>query len=249
MASGNVHEQSGTSSHAGSMEYEVGHSSDDRMLDEGVGDEGSRAGLAASVNRGLYAYSGSGGCVSGTGSGGEERTGNGNDDGGHKRPHPDGLPDGLAVRRSRRGVKRFRLRGKSLYCTYPRNMVSLERIGQNVERFFEGLGIDFYVVCDENHSDGGAHRHIFVQLRTAADITGANTLDILVSEYDGDPGKHGNYQVAKSMRNVVRYMAEKFGMIQYRHPRTQLCWCPGDFGLVAERSCWNCGKIIRSWKY
>lgn len=95
-------------------------------------------------------------------------------------------------------TRRFRLRTKSLYLTYPQCSVTPETCMREILLYFAQNELEWAVVGTEKHQDGSDHLHCAIKLKIAYETYHADCLDLLV-------GKHGNYQSARNLPKVVQY--------------------------------------------
>lgn len=93
---------------------------------------------------------------------------------------------------SQNGPKR--LKAKGWFLTYPKCPLLKEEALQILDRRF---AITEYVICEEQHKDGSPHLHAFIKL--------ADRVYFKSDRFDLD-GYHGEYQIAKSFKAVVRYV-------------------------------------------
>jgi len=95
--------------------------------------------------------------------------------------------------------RKFRINAKNLFLTWPKNdMDPAEVMNKLIERFTLE-NVSYVCVSEEKHADGTPHIHAVVCLKEKTDIKNANDLDSV-------GGKHGNYQAAKKVRDVVQYV-------------------------------------------
>lgn len=87
-----------------------------------------------------------------------------------------------------------RIYAKGWFLTWPKCPIGKEACLAELEDKFE---IKEYVICEEEHKDQSLHLHAFVKLAKRVYFK-SNLFDI--------QGYHGEYQVAKSWRAVVRYV-------------------------------------------
>lgn len=86
------------------------------------------------------------------------------------------------------------IRAKGWFLTWPKCPIGKEAALAELQDKFE---IKEYVICEEEHKDQTLHLHAFVKLSKRVYFR-ANLFDI--------QGYHGEYQVAKSWKAVVRYV-------------------------------------------
>jgi hypothetical protein len=94
----------------------------------------------------------------------------------------------------------FRLQGKNLFLTYPQCDTSKEQVLDNIYTEF-GNDVAWAIVCEESHVDGQPHIHAIIRLHVQNNRRGMDYLDKLT-------GKHGNYQLARSLRKVAKYVVK-----------------------------------------
>jgi len=100
-----------------------------------------------------------------------------------------------------------------LYLTYPQNAARKHEVLQNALRMCSEIERPprFVVVSEEAHADGSPHLHAVIALQQKAHLRGALGL----SRLDGIGGKHGDYQVVKSLRAVVTYIIKDGNYITF----------------------------------
>lgn len=101
-------------------------------------------------------------------------------------------------------TKQFRLRGKKLFLTYPQLNSSIEFIKEEaLEQLKKKIKhIEYYLIGEEKHEDGGVHIHCFFELKTSFDTSNVNYLDL---QFEGIE-YHGNYQVGKRKNSLIEYI-------------------------------------------
>lgn len=96
--------------------------------------------------------------------------------------------------------KRFRMQGKNFILTFPQcdttKEVACERLESKWKDDMKG-----YVVCEEKHEDGSPHLHVFLQFKEKKNVCKQD-------EFDFIGGKHGDYQVAKSVSGSIKYVTK-----------------------------------------
>lgn len=98
------------------------------------------------------------------------------------------------------GKKRFRMQGKNYILTFPQCDVKKEVAADRIRSQW-GDEVAGYVVCEEQHKDGTPHLHVFLQFREKKTFCKEDCFDFI-------GGKHGNYQVARSVRGSVEYVTK-----------------------------------------
>jgi len=98
------------------------------------------------------------------------------------------------------GRRPFRLQGKNFIVTWPQCSETKEVVLERILEFF-GDTLEFAVVSHENHADGSPHLHAAIALNRKKHYRIPTCFDSLANS-------HGNYQVAKSLRASVKYVAK-----------------------------------------
>lgn len=109
--------------------------------------------------------------------------------------------------RSNEKPSKFRLDSKSFFLTYPRLDISKEAALQALQLKLAGKPITGAVVCRELHQDGTPHIHAYVLLESRFNCKNVNFWDI--------NGHHGNYQVARDINAVAKYIKKDGDYIEY----------------------------------
>lgn len=95
---------------------------------------------------------------------------------------------------------RFRLQGKNFSITFPQCDVKKEVASERIEQEFKD-SMKGYVVCEENHKDGTPHLHVYLSFHDKKTFCKTDCFDFI-------GGKHGNYQVTKSVKKWVEYVTK-----------------------------------------
>lgn len=93
--------------------------------------------------------------------------------------------------------KKFRLKAKKLFLTYPRCDFTKQKIHDELQK---KVGIQDYYIVQEEHKDGGQHIHAFLELIDKPDIRNCRFFDI--------DGHHPN--IMKASRNIIHNYMKKF---------------------------------------
>ena len=93
--------------------------------------------------------------------------------------------------------KRFRLQGKNFTITFPQCDVKKEVAVERIEQKY-GSDLKGYLVCEEDHKDGTPHLHVYLSFHQKRTFCTTDCFDFI-------GGKHGNYQVTKSVKAWVEY--------------------------------------------
>ncbi len=91
------------------------------------------------------------------------------------------------------------VKGLTWFLTYPQCPVSKEQVMDVLWAF---RPCKWAVVAEEKHADGSPHLHVVVRFITQLVTRDCNWADGLTY------GFHGNYQTARSMRDVLRYVVK-----------------------------------------
>ena len=75
-----------------------------------------------------------------------------------------------------KGKKQFRLRVKKLFLTYPQLDKNIEFLKEEVLSKLKLKHIEYYLIGEEKHEDGGIHIHCFFELKTSFDTMNVNYL-------------------------------------------------------------------------
>lgn len=92
----------------------------------------------------------------------------------------------------------FRLQAKTLFLTYPQCNTHKEVA---LQRIIEHWNVDWACVAAELHSDGEPHLHAAVCLKEKLTTRDASFADFVADQ-------HGNYQAARSKKNVLKYITK-----------------------------------------
>lgn len=98
------------------------------------------------------------------------------------------------------GRRKLRINAKNLFLTYPKNDLDAGEVMNRIVDHFGMENISYICVGQEEHADKTLHLHACVCLKEKCDIQNATA----VLEQWG--GKNGNYQSARSVRDVITYV-------------------------------------------
>jgi len=108
-------------------------------------------------------------------------------------------------KRSTGQKKKYRLRGKNIFLTFPQCSTSKEQVSKNLETFMVErskhstsplLGA---IVAQEKHADGKDHLHIALFFKERYESTNPKCFDFLT-------GQHGSYEVMRSVAASIEYL-------------------------------------------
>ncbi len=97
-------------------------------------------------------------------------------------------------------AKGFRLNAKSLFLTYPKCTMDLRGVFVTLANRLQKYKALDWVFRRELHEDGSPHVHVYLRFQRKVNITNASFLDLGNGEF------HGNYQAAKSEKDVLEYV-------------------------------------------
>ncbi len=109
-------------------------------------------------------------------------------------------------------ASKFSLRGTSFFFTWPQSgETTKEDVEEGLKKLFKDKML-WYCIGVEMHVDGSPHLHACIQLKVGArrrfqGLVGTTKLDAII-------GKHGNYQVPRSIFDVMRYVVKGGDVLQ-----------------------------------
>jgi len=109
--------------------------------------------------------------------------------------------------RSAEKPSKFQINSRSFFLTYPKLDLSKEEALHLLQLKLAGKPITGAVVCRELHEDGSPHIHAYILLETRFNCRNKNFWDL--------NGHHGNYQMAKSIEAVSKYIKKDGDFIEY----------------------------------
>lgn len=112
-------------------------------------------------------------------------------------PEDETLEAPRPIEKPRSEKKGFRMAGKNFTITFPQCDVKKEIAVGRIEQKY-GSELKGYLVCEEDHKDGTPHLHVFLQFDKRKNFKAPDCFDFI-------GGKHGNYQVTKSVKAWVEY--------------------------------------------
>lgn len=93
-----------------------------------------------------------------------------------------------------------RTRSTKLFFTFPQCELTKEQLLANAKKVF-AANLEFITIALENHEDGTPHLHAFIHLKDAKNYS-FKVLDTLT-------GKRGNYQPARVVSDVLKYITKE----------------------------------------
>lgn len=109
------------------------------------------------------------------------------------------------------GPRRFKLRCKQLFVTFPQCQTPKETVMDNIKVFFSNLPhkLEQAMVVRELHEDGQPHLHALIILDRVFETRDPHKLDRLSKGEDGQC-KHGNYDTVRhGIRAAVEYLTKE----------------------------------------
>lgn len=95
-----------------------------------------------------------------------------------------------------------RINRKNLALTYPRCPIDKDDMLLHLRSCFASdTEINYLIVCQEQHADGGFHLHAFIQLKMAINLKTMDRFDYKL----GDVVYHANIEEANSVKNWIMY--------------------------------------------
>lgn len=113
-------------------------------------------------------------------------------------PYVETLEPATEKRKSEK--KRFQMRGKQYILTFPQCAEKKEVAAERIQQKY-GDSLKGYVVCEEAHKDGTPHLHVFLTFHKQLSVSSPDYFDFI-------GGKHGSYEVARSVRGSVEYVTK-----------------------------------------
>jgi len=102
---------------------------------------------------------------------------------------------------------KFRIDSKSWFLTYPKLDLSKEMALQLLILKLSGKTVQGAVVCRELHEDGSPHIHAYILLEKQICCRDVHFWDIA--------GHHGNYQKARNIKAVAKYIRKDGDFVEY----------------------------------
>ena len=104
----------------------------------------------------------------------------------------------------------FRIESKSWFLTYPKCPMTKEEV--HALLLGKGRAIRGGVIARELHEDGTPHIHVYLLLAKAFSTRNSKCWDLA--------GYHGNYQKARSLDAVIKYISKDGDILQFG----DICW-------------------------
>jgi len=95
-------------------------------------------------------------------------------------------------------TKKVRIRSKKFFLTFPQNDVSKEEALNRLKEKFED-NIKWILIAQEKHKDGEKHLHIGIEFYETVNVQRSEFWDFIT-------GKHGSYQVMRSVEGTIKYL-------------------------------------------
>lgn len=107
---------------------------------------------------------------------------------------------GSSQRQEKTSKKKFQLKAKRLFLTFPQCSVTKEQAQERLlSKFPEEL--TWYIIAEEAHADGTPHLHLALEFKQEFSTRKTEFFDFV-------GGKHGNYQAMKNQRKCVQYVVK-----------------------------------------
>ncbi len=110
-------------------------------------------------------------------------------------------------KRQKVGSKNFRVQAKKFFLTYPKNETTSEVAMKAILTKFPKL--KWCIVAQEAHKDETHHLHVALWLNSTVDYRNRDYWDFVT-------GKKGNYQVARDIVRVVKYVTKENKYLCYQ---------------------------------
>lgn len=114
-----------------------------------------------------------------------------------EKPAPTERPTEKGPKDKKKKPKRFRMQGKNFTLTYPQCATKKEVAASIIDDNW-GDELSGYLVAEEDHKDGTPHLHAYLQFKEKKTFCRSDCFDVI-------GGKHGSYEVTKSIRRWVTY--------------------------------------------
>lgn len=95
-----------------------------------------------------------------------------------------------------------RISRKNFALTYPRCPISKEDMLLHIKSLFNDAEINYLLVCQELHADGGLHLHAFLQLKYTVNLKDMHKFDFNL----GNVNYHCEIEECKSITNWINYV-------------------------------------------
>lgn len=125
----------------------------------------------------------------------------------------------LMTQKDKTNIKRFRMRTKKLFLTYPQvpNVADIE------EQFVRVLKDKFkntfmkYFICKEEHKDGNPHIHAYLEFSCTQEIPSREKLHVEIIESDGKIKLcEGKYEAVRNSGKTLEYITKDCDEGDYR---------------------------------
>lgn len=109
---------------------------------------------------------------------------------------------------------KFRLNCKNVFLTWPHCDKEPTEVYEAIVAKFTLADLKYVCVAKEQHKDGTPHIHVAITFNSKCDIRSSSTLDDLV-------GQHGNYQSARNIIDVIKYIKKDNVFIEHGEQPTK----------------------------
>jgi len=103
----------------------------------------------------------------------------------------------------------WRFQASNLFLTYPQNETPPQTAMDNLKLKFADK-LDWAVVAQEPHKDQANHLHLLIKLKAKERYRSSNQADL-----DTLAGAHGNYQTARNITDVLKYVTKHGNYVQF----------------------------------
>lgn len=123
------------------------------------------------------------------------------------------------TKKDKTNIKRFRMRTKKLFLTYPQvpNVVNIE------EQFVRVLKDKFkntvmkYFICKEKHKDDNPHIHVYLEFSCTQEIPSREKLHVEIIELNGKIKLcEGKYEAVRNSGKTLEYITKDCDESDYR---------------------------------
>ncbi len=109
-------------------------------------------------------------------------------------------------------ASKFNLRGSAFFFTWPQSgETTKEEVAEGLETLF-GDKMQWYCIGAETHENGDPHLHACVKLKVGQRVQFSGIRGM--TKLDRVTGKHGNYQVPRSIFDVMKYVGKTGNVLE-----------------------------------
>jgi hypothetical protein len=110
-------------------------------------------------------------------------------------------------------TKRFRIRSKKFFLTYPQ-VPDVENIEEQFIKAFEnifGTNNMKYFLCKEKHKDGNPHIHVYLEFNTRQEIPSRERLHVKIVLNGQIKLCEGRYEAVRNSEKTLDYISKDCG--------------------------------------